>query len=166
VGDGETGRGGDSTDNLSNVNPSPVATPNPQSEIPGTPWVPQSSRSPSPPLPVSPSFLTPTSAPDDRPAPANPPHTPTPVPSCPLPQNFNETPLPELAPAPPSVAESIDFLDRLDRQRRNDRRRDAARTARRPSKTGNPILDRLIHALRDPPPNVPRNSQQTAPDSS
>ncbi len=97
------------------------------------------------------------------PPPDNPADPEKSVPLCPLPEIFNEPPSVHPSPEPPSISESIAFLNRLDRQRSNNRRRKTTRSARPPAKTGNPILDEFLETLRRPMPVKP---QPTVPDSS
>jgi len=68
-----------------------------------------------------------------------------------------------LNPQPPSVSQSIAALNRLDRQRRNDRRSNG--NGRPPSTTGHPILDAILNEFRKTSP-ITAPHQHPTPDTS
>ncbi|MEX0612562.1 MAG: hypothetical protein WD229_10630, partial [Pirellulales bacterium] len=146
----EGGSGKAEGDNLENV-PPPSALP--------TSSFPRPPSTKSVPLCPLPEFFT--VPPADSPPLAHNAAPPTAAPPSPNPES--RVPSGCRNPKSPSVSQSIAALNRLDRQRRNDRRSNG--DAPPPSTTGHPILDAILDEFRKTSP-ITAPQQHPTPDTS
>jgi len=95
--------------------------------------------------------------------------------TCPLPEFSDDPPAPPSLPDPLRISESIAALDRLRTGRFSGhfpsappqhRPKTIQKPKRPPSKTGNPILDELLDALRQPLPNQTSELAASSPNTS